>query len=580
MGKFPLETIDVKSLDIQANPYDLRRDIHVFVAYMQSHRLKRTHRHNTLSKTEARRIAKILDYPSMLDEIKAEGESMWLNYVDHTARKLGFVSYDTEGQYVGYTSAEPSFPNNYIEFQERPYNRYVVSSLLKQESLLFKTFVEDYSYSHNEFYQGGPLSRLNHFSQFGSAVGIMPMLDFIKTRKFLFDFLAQGEAGVWYSTASLVRYLKRYQPYFLIPKNPVYKYPSRHNKGRYSDFTESEQMWTQGTVIPDDDPDAFERVEGRYIERFLEYIPLHLGYLDLAYDLNQAEKIFPTRDTLKAFRLNNRFLRFMKQDIPNPKVTIQPNFEIYIESEFYPAAIMTELRPLTDPVSNDTVTILKLNRKKITTAIAEDDSLDVTAILEYLAENELPQNILIELKEWGQQSEVFTLYQGFGLWEGKKESFHEEQSPTWKTSSAKKHTVAEISANLRLVRSPEVLFDRLEKAGLIPLLLWHEENKLTPAPDEAETIFIKQSQIVEKSKEKQTLSLKQETIILLNFPDEISLEVCRQAMVDLRCPITVDRGLRQLSYSTQYQSLAEKALQALAEEYQVAIRDMKYTPSG
>ena len=33
----------------------------------------------------------------------------WLDFVDDIALELGFVEYDTKGEYAGYTSANPPF---------------------------------------------------------------------------------------------------------------------------------------------------------------------------------------------------------------------------------------------------------------------------------------------------------------------------------------------------------------------------------------------------------------------------------------------------------------------------------------
>jgi hypothetical protein len=87
----------------------------------------------------------------------------------------------------------------------------------------------------------------------------------------------------------LIQYLKTAHPFFLIPKEPRYKSRWDRKEGRYGNFREGEDRWKSNRVISEHVPDAFERVEGRYVERFLEGIPLTLGYLDVAYS-NQPYK--------------------------------------------------------------------------------------------------------------------------------------------------------------------------------------------------------------------------------------------------------------------------------------------------
>ena len=40
----------------------------------------------------------------------------WIAYLDRLALVMGFISYDTKGSYRGYSSTEPSFPDNLIHF--------------------------------------------------------------------------------------------------------------------------------------------------------------------------------------------------------------------------------------------------------------------------------------------------------------------------------------------------------------------------------------------------------------------------------------------------------------------------------
>ena len=278
---------------------DIRRDIHVFVSYVQQRTMKRGHRDNGISKSDVRRLAKLLSDPQAEFNLKEDGHLRWLNIVDHLAHELGLVHYDTQGVYAGYTSREPSFPDNYIKFDEKAYDALVSMNVANQEKLLFETLLNGGQGCGSEFFSStSGLGRLSRFRGRGCAVGVVPVLDFVAIRRFLFGLLARCPTGEWLSVASFVNYLKTNHRYFVIPKRPKVASKWDDEKCRYSNFRESKQYWGEEIEIKESDPDAFERVEGRYVEWFLEDIPNFLGYVDVAYGKTQRIKLFPPRGEL------------------------------------------------------------------------------------------------------------------------------------------------------------------------------------------------------------------------------------------------------------------------------------------
>lgn len=559
-----LTPLEVENLDIFVNPCDVRKDLHTYVDYIRSREVKRSHRSNALPKSDLQRLAKLMTDPEAVADLKEAGEATWVEYIDDLAWQLGFVSYDIKGVYAGYTSQEPSFPDNYIQFQAKPYEEFLALSLAEQEHWLLERMINDKS-DRSELFNRGPLARLDSFTSWGSATGVIPFLDFPQARWLLLDVLKHCQSGVWYSTASLVQYLKTEHPYFLIPK----KLPSPKNRWekmltRYGSFHESERnAWGYEINIADTDPDAFERVEGRYVERFLENIPLTLHYVDVAYG-GPVKNRYPSLNALRAFRVNERFLQLMRGQIPEPKVTVQPNFEIHVESAFYPIKVLHQLDPLTNLVAADTVTIMKLDKKKVTGQLAADESLDVVKLLQTLSGQPVPQNVLMELEEWSGHSEVFTVYSGFGLLEG-----------AGGLPALTDFLVEEITPTLKIVRSPAALFIRLEEAQQVPLLINHPENALQALPDEAKTLFAKKSKVAAaKAKEKPVALLKREVSITLHFTNDAILEEYRQALVQARCPVTVSKDNLTLAYSQRHQALAETAFQSLQKKYRVSIEDI------
>jgi hypothetical protein len=567
MSEINLQQIDVNGLKVFANHCDLRKDLHLFMDYVGNRDVKRSTRGNRLPKMDARRLAKLISDSFAPEELEAYGYSTWLNYIDNAALKLGFVSYDAEGEYLGYSSSEPSYPDNYIEIAERKYNNFLNMTLQDQENLFLKSLVDEYTDCDNEFFYTGVMGTLDTFSFSGCGTGVLPSLNFAKTRNFLLKIMQRCQSGVWYSTASFVRYLKAEHPFFLIPEKPRYKYKSDQLNGRYGNFNERKEYHDRdiNIKITAEDSNAFERVEGRYVERFLEGIPLALGYVNVGYGKSEYKERKPSLNALKAFKVNECFSRFMEENIPEPKVTVQPNFEIHVESEFYPAGVLAGLNPLTDTISENTVTILKLNKRKVTSRLADDESLDVIAILQNLSNSNVPQNVLTELEEWVGHSDVFTLYHGFGLLEG---------NPN--IDAANNFTVKNISPALRIVKNPKKLFGKLEEAKLVPIIVKHSDKAFRSLPDSVKSRFPKKSDTLVKRKKKKTVTLKRKTVITLYFPDKMVFEKCSKALIQERCDIEMDRNNKSISYSGEEQKQINSALKTLKKEYVIKMKDIDW----
>ena len=573
-----LTLADATDLDIFSNPCNLRRDLDEFIRYLEERDVKRLVRSNKLSKADYRRLVRVMSDPEAAAEVAEHGDSSWVDYVDGLALKMGFVNYDTKGIYAGYTSSEPSFPDNYIELDARAYQRFLDLSLVDRERQLLDALLGEKDGCRSEFFQRSVLGRLDSFDRWGCATGIVPTLDFPKARRFLLDLLSCDEVcepGVWYSMASLVQYLKAHHPFFLIPRNPSHKTRWGVEEGRYGNFHESERnQWGSEIGISESEPDAFERVEGRYVERFLEDMPLALGYVDVAYSREPHKGVYPSINRLRAFRINSRLSRAMKGDIPLPQVTVQPNFEIYVESEFYPVRVLHQLMPLADLVSEDVLTILRLQKERVAAQLAYDEGLDVVALLTKLQGRELPPNVARELREWTEHSEKFILYDGFALLEGDEaltavEPFLNEVTVEWISPTS------EGAPSLRIVHSPDALFAHLEEAELVPLRVKHAASSLSPLPRGAHTLFPKRS-VARKPKPKRetTLNLMRSTVITLHFPDGEPLEAFRKALLDARCPIKVGEEELTLTFSKRYEAQVTAVIQSLDKRYRVHIEDI------
>ena len=561
-----LTPANIDKLSVFSNQYDLRHDLHAYVEYVQDRDVKRLHRSNELNRSDSKRLAKLMSNSSVIEEVEQNGYSEWINYIDILAYVFEFVKYDTEGIYVGYTSSEPSFPDNYIDIDAEKYKKFIDLPLIEQEQKLLVLLVNHYLDDKNEFYNTSALGRLSGFSTRGSATGIMPDLDFARARRFLLEVLQSCTPGVWYTTSSLIQYLKEYHPYFLIPKKPKFQYKYEEKKGRYGNFREGKR-WDEEIEILESDADAFERVEGRFVERFLEGLPLILGYIEVAYSKTEHKGYLPEINQLQAFRVNDKFLHVMSGKIIEPKVTVQPNFEVHVESELYPVRIITELTKLADVVTKDKASILKLQKKKVLTQLSIREDLDVIRLLEKLSTQKLPQNVRIELDEWIGASEAFTLYEMAVLFEGDKDLPEIDQ-----------FTIERISPAMRIVHSPGRLFTHLEQKELIPLHIKHRSSTLTLLPDGVRTVFHKcdlsVSKVKAKAKTKNAVTIKREVRITFHFPAKELMEEFRKGLIVARCPVAADWSKLTLSFASQYEPEVKKVSKALKQDYTIKFKDI------
>ena len=559
-----LESIDVAPLDVATELPDLRRDLHLFVDYVRAREVKRSHRGNALSKGDAKRLAGLMSDPEAVREVDEEGSSAWIRFVDEVALRLGFIHYDTKGEYAGHSSQEPSFPDNYIEFRAKPYEQFIAAKAAKQEATLREMLVHQGQGSASEFYRRGVLGRLEGFNYWGSGIGVVPTLDFPPVRRFLMRLLTECPSDQWFSTASLVEHLKSHHRYFLIPAKPRFKNEYDVKSGRYGNFHESKETWGYEINIQESDPDGFERVEGRYVERFLEGIPLLLRYLDVAYARKPPKTIYPSLDCLKAFRVSDRLCRALEGRIAEPRVRVTPNFDVHVIAEAYPAGVLAQLAPLCEMVSQGTSIVLKLTKQTVAAARTVSPDLDAASLLRALCCGELPANIVHELSAWSEHGEKFALYVNCSVLET------DEDLP-----AADPFTVERVAEGIRLVHSSSKLFDELERRELIPVRIKHGDQAFAPLPKSANTRFPKGAAGREKPREpKPRVTLTRITRVQLVCPERELLDRLHRLLLECQCPAEIDRPNLTLTYSKQNESAVANAIRQLKSEYRLEIEDI------
>ena len=576
MSSLQLKPCSVSDLEVCANPHDALHDLHIYVQYMAEHDVRRMTRTNYIPKADVKRmVKKMTNATELADIVKEYGDSGWVYFIDGLALQLGLVSYDIEGEYRGYSSQAPSFLENYISVSLKDYRNFTALAPSEQERRILDHLISQRGKdkydrcTDNEFYRTGVFGRLDGFSRYGAATGIMPELDFPRIRNFLFNLLKNCQPEKWYSTASLIAYLKANHPLFIIPEE-IKPDQRRRRYGRYENFRDGVERWYHANHVPDNAGDGFKRVEGRYIERFLEHIPLTLRFVELAYDPHPyTKKAYPMIGYLKAFKITGRFLRLVNGASQPPRVTVQPNFEVIVESEFYPAQVLAQLETLAEPAASPaggapvSVTTLTLKKERVAAALVQDPDLHVSAVLEKLSGGALPPNVATELAEWSSHAERFTLYEGFGLLES--------VDPQPQTD---RYTHHEISPAIRLVRDTNRVMALLEQEGLAPIGIVHSLTGFTPLPEGAHSIFPDKTPAQEaEALPPQPVTLRKVTSLTLHFPFDEIFDEFRRTLAEERVPVQADAAVRTLTFPEKCLPALEKVIQQFETRYEIHILD-------
>jgi hypothetical protein len=562
MNKIKLEQADPKNLTTVINPNDLRKDLHVFACYCHDNEIKRAHRDNSLPKVHLTRLAKMMANSQLIEDVKLAGSSHWIDLVDRLNLELGFIDYATEGIYAGYSSTTESYPDNYIDFLDKTYDQYLNQSLQEQEEQILQALVDEVDPCRSEFFANHPLSTLNRFSSFGCATGTVKYINFPKIRSYLLELIANCRAGVWYRTDSLIAYLKNHNPYFLISKKIPFK-KSEYTKDRYHNFHEAkpEDRYARFRVR-ENSKDRFERVEGRFVERFLEGIPLAMGYVDVAYAA-EKDTVSPSINKLQAFRVTDRGACALNQAIEEVDITLLPNYEIHIDSLFYPARQLSRLMELCDVVHEDTHTVLKLAKKKVIKQHAADKGLNLIDLFKELGIRAIPENVKKEFAAWAGHADNFVLYQGFGLLEGKMDK-----------DTVSRFAAVSIAADAHIVRQPKKLFEHLEQAQKVPTYVKHSDRAFKSLGDTVQSKFSDKNRTKKPgARKKRRFTLKRTVHLILELPDKAMFEAFTNALLDKGQALDTNKQARTVSYSQKDETLINDVLSSLKKKFPAVIKN-------
>ncbi|KPA17033.1 hypothetical protein MHK_002753 [Candidatus Magnetomorum sp. HK-1] len=558
-----LKEISINTNELSKHSINLLYDLHLYIDYVEDRGIKRTYRENLLPKTDSNRLKKWLKSNCSSDH-KYFSQDGWLNYVEKIAYNMGFVSYETEGIYVGYTSYVTSFPDNYMEVNKENYEKFLNKTPLQQEQSLLSELLKKSDSCESEFFKRSILGRLKSFDSYGCRSGVAEKLNYAKARMAILDVLKTCKSNIWYSTSSLIDYFKKSNPFFLIPEK-IKNNKNEKTYGNFSEYNRNSSSFREDIEIKETDKNAFERVEGRYIERFLEGIPLIMNYIDLAYDKSQEKPdIMPEMNYLKAFKVNDYFLRIANKKIQPPEVWIQPNFEIQVISEIYPGGLLAKLSAFADIIKEDnTVTHLKLKRKKVLYEKHENEQLDVVSFLQKISGRDLAQNVITEINGWCSQTEIFTLYKHIGLLETKQK----------KLQSLHDCKLEQISPFIQMIHSPDDVFENLEKKETVPILIKHIDSKLKFLDGNLFSAFSENKKKSKaKKQEKKEIVITQKTTITLFFSLKTVFDEFKNKLIKERCPVESNSDDLSLTIPGSHEPLVKDAMKALKKKYKITLK--------
>lgn len=556
-----LEQIDIPGLEQRSVRFDVFYDLHTYMRYVIEKRIKRTYRTNDLSKSDIKRLLGLMSITDKECQEHLEGTRHWPGFIDDLAYRLSFVKYDTKGVYAGYySSGEPTFPDNYIRTNKEAYEKFIALPLQQQVAKILEVLVGFYTDYNNEFMSLSVTSHLDKFDSRGCATGALPFLKFDQSRNFLLVLLSKLQPNIWYSTSSLIQYLKYNYHYFLIPEKPQFKFTTE--KSRYCNFLERAHNDYKRLEISENAPDAFERVEGRYVERFLEYIPLIMGFVDVAYDPKCETTISPQRDKLKAFKVNPRMSAFYNGEICQPKITVLPNFEISIESEIYPSLIMHELTNIGKLIVSDKVSQVKIEKTKIIAKVAQDPSFNPITYLQNLSIKPLPQNVEVDLKEWTNQGDAIILYEDGCLLEC-----------DYQYDFISDYSVERINNNISIIHDTKSLLMNLEKEHSVPIEIVHKNNNFKLLPTSYVSVFPKLDKETAINQDLKKLTIKRQILLKFFFPSLNEVNLIKNELLSHHCIFDIDEATSSIIIEKKDEDLLKAAIQTISNAYHISIQD-------
>ena len=515
MEEINIETIPEELIEkdciIEKNEIFLRKDIYRFMNYVFNNQIKRSRKGNFIPSDHARKLMKILSFDGEKDLIADYGHGYWSDFISKLVRGMKLVNFNIEGEYRDYNLFNKYWENNYIVPDKEQWNNYSNVTGLEKEWTILESLLNN---TANEFLYKATLLNNNRFDRYtyNKSTFNLPVI-----RKKLLDILYKLKPGVWYSLPHMIKYLKEnhfnlildhekeekllfnhrnisnlkigldYKTLIFIVKSldgkefteeklleklkkgkiksrdieKIIDY-SRDSKNEvkvnlYSKFYEINNGMRR--EIFSGESDSFERVEGRYVAFFLEEIPFIMDFINLAYETMNYDITPGPYGGIKGFRMTEKFFDLYGKNpsYNHVKVTVKADYEAVVEYNGYCEKEIDILKKFGTVIKDDRAIIYRIEKQKISDRVASgEDIKSIIKELEQLSSLPLPQNIIIEMEEWGIYGEKITLYRNFSLVEALE--FSQEVDKT-----LGKKIEERIAKGLFIVKTKEGLVPLLEK---------------------------------------------------------------------------------------------------------------------
>ena len=546
-----IKTLDTTNLEIKRNTRDIHEYIYKYIDYISTKSIKRGIRENILMKSDVNRLSKLMPIDKFKDVNPSLISNDYPNFLDILLYDMGFITYKKDTEDSIYNSY--GYENNYIKLKSSNYKEHIDLTLQEQEELVTNYLISNYSGKNNEFAKDSPVGHLTSFNDeryYYYDYDRFRKLNFKNAREFLLQFISKLKIDCWYSIESLIYYMEANYKNFLFPKDLRKDYKKIYEKNT----RDSKNI----------ELDGFIKVEGKYIKRFLEYIPFLMGYVDLAYRFKSSNQFTANYDQLLAFKPTTKLLHYFNKSIKEAKITVQPNFEISIESEIFPAQIMSTLYSIGKVIKNDVITQIKIEKNMMLQKVAKDSSFNPIEYLREISRAELPNNLQIELREWIKQSDSFVLYENMHLFESSSEF-----------ASVKNITVDSINKNFNIIKNSNELYHLIEEDEEMPVKkVTHRDDKFSELPPEYKTIFKKRNNTktsIAKNLEK--LQISKEIIIKLFFHSSNQLKIISGKLLDKGCVFSVNDNEKSITILQKDEALLKEVFKQISRQFQLDIKD-------
>ncbi len=555
--------------------FNIRKDLLNFIDYVEEREVKRSHRENQIMKGDLKRLAKRLTIPGCLLDTETE-DGDWSHFICNIARTLNLVDYDVKGSYAGYSSSEPSFPDNYIEVNTKSVEDYLLLSSLEKEKRIMANMI---THDPREFYSRSLLGKpFGRFDITGSGVNVSSKMDYSKVRKRLFEILADYDPGKTIPFGDFINKIKTEEPNLILDRKfrPKFKKtPYGDNRDRnqlYYCFYESKNDRSFDRIeIHESEANGFERVEGRYLAFFLEEIPYLMHCVQIEYnDHYQSDIRPPLPSYIKSFTITGKLQFLIKNNYPelgHVKFTLTPDYKLFVESFLYPDRELRMLEPYTKELSSEqNLTVLSLDRKKTVSNLAENPQLtDVLDILLSLGIN-VPENIKIELKEWSRSADKLIVYENVALLEMRSKHTKDKEDVLNQLSP---YLVDKGTKSFAVIKKAKTVFSILQKMELVPALVSHTNKSISVSGKKSNSKAMPKT----SAKALKKVSLEERPFIALHSNDKSFLAKLNKALIEVGIPHVIkDQSSGYILIPEGDRKKIHQAIRKLNKEFDITIR--------